>query len=260
MAPADIKKTREVGGRFLDFLCNGPIFNICIKLDKNRKLHHDERAYHDAKIKATIAQIELWCTNTPEEKSTYVKSIKQFKAAQKLINSAGVNFKMFRDIEVISTLAAYIMAKITSLHTTEVIGWFSDRDAMLNFKSDKIGNYLFTCTEHLHQTLTLNTGNEYHGKLIFGVPEKEGAMWYDSLIRIPDLLAGTLADYDYKENKLTHEKYIPIVEQLFTAEKRNIFFRVDFTPSPESARLTWHTQSDISKNLNHARKTLNPFK
>ncbi|MDH4552735.1 hypothetical protein [Pseudomonas sp. BN607] len=260
MAPVDIKKTREVSGEFLEFLSNGPVFNICIKLNKNRKLHSDERSYHNAKINSIIAQLEIWCRTTPERQSDYIQSIKKLKAVQKIINSPAPNYKQFRDIEVVSTLAAYFMAKITSRINTKLIGWFSDRDAMLSFKHDKIGNYLFTCTEYLHYTITLNSQNEYHGEITFGVPEAEGKMWYDSLIRIPDLLAGTFADYDYKDNKLTHDKYVPVVENLFTAEKRNIFFRLDFIPKPESARLTWQKQSDISDGIESPNRLLCQFK
>lgn len=184
----------------------------------------------EKKINSIIAQLEQWCITTPTERPEYLQSIKKFKNTQKLVNSPGAKPKAIRDIKIVSSLAAYLMAKLSSRTRIDIIGWFSDRDAMLNFKSEKLGHYMFDSTIYLHHALITATSNKKPSKICFGIPELEGKMWYDSLIRVPDLLAGNLADHNRKEDKLSHEKYSPIVRKLFTAEKRNIFFRIDFSP------------------------------
>jgi hypothetical protein len=245
MAPTDIKKTKRVTDEFLKFLSDGPVFNICIQLDRQRKLYADEREYHQSKIESIISQLEYWCESTPEGRSGYLQSIKKFRNAGKLMQSPGINLKTFRDIEVVSTLAAYLMAKTASTIDIEFISWLSDRDAMLDFKTDKLGHYMLDCTRYLYHSLCVNCGVNNHGKALFGLPEREGKMWYDSINRIPDLLAGTFADYEYELNKLSHKKYVPIVEKLFSAEKRNLFFRIDFNPKLKSSRLTWSVKHDV---------------
>lgn len=239
MAPSDLKKTKEVDLRFLNFLSQGPVFNICIELDKNRRLHTNEREYHLEKLNSSILQLEKWCISTPSGRDRFLRDIKKFKNAELLVKSPGANLKAFRDIELVSTLAAYLMAKISTAIDIDVVAWLSDRDAMFNFKSAKLGHYMLDCTKYLYHVLATNSGARSQAQLCFGIPEVEGRMWYDTINRIPDLLAGAFADYNYKENKLSHDKYVSIIERLFVAEKRNLFFRIALTPEIQASRLTW---------------------
>lgn len=48
-------------------------------------------------------------------------------------------------------------------------------------------------------------------QFIFPEPEKSGKNHFDELIRIPDYLAGTLADFDVSSNKFSKDKYDTIL-------------------------------------------------
>ncbi|WP_233112718.1 hypothetical protein [Aggregatibacter actinomycetemcomitans] len=51
-------------------------------------------------------------------------------------------------------------------------------------------------------------------------------MWFDELVRLPDFIAGTLADYNKEENEFSHDKFIPLFEKVFTNENKNLIFNV----------------------------------
>lgn len=239
LAPADIKKTRRVNPEFLKLLANGPIFSISIKLDRERKLYSDERVYHKKKNEMLIGQLRYWTNSTPAGKNKYRKMIKVLQNLDHIISGAGANLKAVRDIEIVSTLAAYLMCEVTRLTNVELIGWFSDRDALLNFKATKLGHFIFELVDLYYYVFCATEQIESKGKLVIGMPETTNKVWYDSLIRIPDLLAGTFADYDYEKNISTHDKFIPVIEQLFVAETRNLFFKINFDGGLRAGRLTW---------------------
>lgn len=244
MAPADLKKIRSVRGDFITFLKDGPIFNISIQLDRERKLFQDERLYHRKKLEMMIGQLEYWCETTPAGTETYKKFIKTLLQLEKIIQGPGGNLKAVRDIEIVSKLAAYLMADITSRANIELIGWLSDRDALLSFKAAKLGNFMLDLTSFYYHVFCQLSNESEKAKLVMGLPGNDNKVWYDNLIRVPDLLAGTLADYDYKNNSSTHGKFISVIENLFVSERRNIFFRIDFKPHLAAVRLTWDLADD----------------
>lgn len=239
MAPADLKKIRSVKAEFLDLLASGPIFNISIKLDRERKLHSNERVYHKKKIEMFIGQLEYWIQSTPAGKNKYQELVKVLRNLDHIVSGSGANLKAIRDIEIVSTLTAYLMCEVTRLTNVERIGWFSDRDALLNFKAAKLGHFMFELVDLYYYVFCSSEQIDSAGKLVIGMPETANKVWYDTLIRIPDLLAGTFADYDYENNISTHDKFIPVIEKLFVSEARNLFFKINFNGGLQAGRLTW---------------------
>ncbi|WP_312271587.1 hypothetical protein [Pseudomonas sp.] len=244
LAPADLKKIRKVKKEFIHFLASGPVFNINIKLDRDRKLHTDERLYHRRKIEMLIAQLEHWAKTTPAGIDNYKRQIKMLRNLDLIVNSSGGNLKAIRDIEIVSSLAAYLMSEVTSRTNVEVIGWFSDRDALLNFKAAKLGNLIFEMVDLYYYALCYNLNESSKADLIIGLPEEKNSVWYDTLIRIPDLLAGTFADFDYENNVLSHDKFVSVVDGLFLAEKRNLFYNINFGDKLSAGRMMWGLRHD----------------
>lgn len=239
MAPADLKKIRSVKPEYLDFLAKGPVFNISIKLDRDRRLLEDERAYHLEKAKLMIRQLQYWIKTTPTHKNNHKRLIKLFERFASLSKGAGANLRVLRDLEIVTSLTAFLLCEVTRFASVDKIGWFSDRDSLLTYKSNIIGDYAFEMVNLLYYVFCQNEDIDAEGKLVFGVPERSNKVWYDDLVRIPDLIAGTLADYDYVNNISTHEKFIPVIESLFLSEHRNVFFKIDFKPTLNASRMTW---------------------
>lgn len=227
LSPRDLKKSRSVSPNFIKFLSSGPVLNIGVVLNKKRRLHSDEKRYYEVKFEMMVKQLEHWCRTTPEASEHYNDLISKLEVLRNSVISPGANMKVIRDIEVLATLAAYIMFEISKLTDVQRIGWFSDRDSMLSFKAAKLKSpFILDMVHHLYYLFCESEGIDSKGKLVLGVPRNgsDGTVWYDSFNRIPDVLAGTLADYHYEKNRNSHGKYIPVVEEVLTSRERNLFF------------------------------------
>jgi len=248
MAPSDLKKVRSVNDTFISFLKEGPVFNITLILDRERRMHSDEKLYHISRIDAMIGMLEYWCTSTPNAEQRYKKTIKELKQLKQLVKSSKLNLRLLRDIEIIASLAAYFLTEVSERANVEIIAWLSDRDSMLTFKHKFIGDYMLEQVSKLYHTLCVNSDVDPKGKLILTKPETVGKLAYDSFVRVPDYIAGTLADFDFDKQKASHPKFDTIRDGVFAAEKRNIFYKVFFHPNFQAHRLMWGAQEgDTSK-------------
>lgn len=248
----DLKKSRKVNKEFIDYIKNGPVFNISISLDRKRRLHSDEKLYHETRFSMMIEMLEHWCITTPEGKENYIELIDKIKHLKDTVKSPGSNLKVIRDIEILSSLAAYIMFEITNVIDIELIGWFSDRDSLLSYKAGKFKSpIIFDFIHHLYFMFCENENEKIKskGKLVMGIPESgsDGKVWYDSFNRIPDLIAGTFADYDHKKQVCSHNKFVPIIDEIFTNSSKNLFFDVKFSKDIYTVeRMVWGQKDKIA--------------
>lgn len=248
IAPSDIKNVGSVSDRFISFLKEGKAFSITLILDRERRMFSDEKFYHLSRIDSQIGMLEYWCQSTPKGKENYQATIKQLNEVKRLVNSNSLNLRLFRDIEIVGSLAAYLLTEISIKAKPEKIAWLSDRDSMLTFKNKTIGNYMFDQVSHLYHTLCSNSGIDSSNRLLFGKPETSGKLFYDSLIRVPDYIAGTMADYDFEKQVSSHTKFDQIRDGAFAVERRNISYRLFFHPNMHAHRLTWGiAESETSK-------------
>ncbi len=244
IAPADIKKVKSVSDEFITFLSSGPVFNISFILDRERRMHSDERSYHLHRLESMIRLLEYWCKSTPEGKENYQKRILELNKAKDLINSPGVNLRIFRDIEIVAQLAAFLLAEISMAADVEIISWLSDRDSMLTFKNKIIGDYMLEQVASTYHVLCGNNGVDSSEKLLLPKPELEGDNFYDSFIRIPDYISGTLADFDFEKNKSSRPKFEKVKNGTFSEESRNIIYQLFFHPNFRAYRIPWEVESD----------------
>lgn len=247
----DIKNTSHVSDSFIRLLTDHPILSISILLNKDLKLFTEEKDYFLKKLEGYIKMLEYWMNKEPQKKSKYKNKIKSFRKLEKLI-SQGVGLKIMRQIEIVSTLTSYLMVEITKLiPNIELIGWFSDRDPLLGYKEKELEiSVARDFVQSAYHVLCMMEGcNE--AKIVFAIPENSGLMWYDELIRLPDYIAGALADYDMVNNKCSHDKFIPIIEKVFTNERRHLFFKLQIdmkdSASMECVRLNFSSQNNADK-------------
>ncbi|MFT8210897.1 MAG: hypothetical protein ACMZI0_10555 [Symbiopectobacterium sp.] len=239
MAPSDIKNVSSVSDEFISFLKEGPVFNISLILDRDRRMHGDERKYHLHRFESMINLFKYWCKSTPEGKDNYKKRISKLKQAKNLVSSPGVNLRLFRDIEMVANLAAYFLTEVSVSANVEIISWLSDRDNMLTFKHKRIGDFMLEQVSTAYHVLCINNGIGPAGKLLLVKPDTMGELLYDSFIRVPDYIAGTLADFDFEKQETTHSKFEKIKNGTFAEECRNISYQLFFHPNVKAHRLTW---------------------
>lgn len=222
----DIKHSDSINPEFIKFFQEFPIFNISISINKKFKLFTDEKLFSNQQISGYIKQIDHWIEN----EKNIEKYIKQKDLLIKLLgklNKKEPSFKEIRRIFFIGAITTYLMYLITSfIPKLEVIGWFSDRDTIIYYKEKELGGYLiFQYIQDLYHVFCEST-NLRQSNIAFGLPEEQGEMWFDELVRLPDFIAGTLADYNKEENEFSHDKFIPLFERVFTNENKNLIFNV----------------------------------
>lgn len=226
---ADIKSVRQVNPKFIAALEKLPLFNVSIVLNRKRRMFTDERRYFQAKIETTIRQLSVWDEATPEGRGFTSPFRTRLKRLEQVLKSSNANLKVIRDIDIVSSMAAYL-AFTVSARKGEMVTWFSDRDSMLSFMNDDEPSTLaFDLAYALHHVLCSSSGENMTGQFAFAVPESSGPVFYDPLVRIPDLICGALADYNLSTGKTSHVKFTPVLQELFTCSDRNAFYRLELT-------------------------------
>ena len=223
----DIKNLKKANPEFLSFISESEIMNISIILDKNMKLDpFNEREALKTCYKTALNQVSCWIKNEGE-KENYMRLQKAYNTLLDEVSKQGANLRNIRNIETVSNLIAYIAFQVCKSTDVETIGWFSDRDSMLNHKIAKFSMpVIFDLAHNLFHNLMSANDSDYAENFVFGLPEKTGSVWYDSFNRIPDLIAATLADYDYKNNLSSHDKFIPVIEKILTNRKKCLIYKI----------------------------------
>ncbi|HHN4441053.1 hypothetical protein [Klebsiella michiganensis] len=239
MAPTDIKHARTVSDEFISFLKEGPVFNISIILERGRRMYSDEVGYFSYRLESMILYFKNLCELYPENKEYYESRLLKIKQAKNTLNNKSTNLKLFRDIEIVASLAAYILAEVRFTANPEIITWLSDRDSMLTYRNKSIGDFMFECVNDIYNMFCLSNMVEPYGRTAFVKPEVEGELFYDSLVRVPDYIAGALSDFDFETQKTTHAKFEKIRNGTFHEEKRNLSYELFFHPKFEAQRIKW---------------------
>jgi len=84
------------------------------------------------------------------------------------------NIRLIRDIYIVASIAAYLMFEVTKNLEVEIMGWFSDRDDLLNYKSSQLDTpTIFMLTHTLYHILCENKGVDSKNNPIFFAPERK---------------------------------------------------------------------------------------
>jgi len=223
----DVKNLKRVNAEFLEFINESEILNISVVLDKNMVLDpFNEREALKTCYKTALNQVDYWIENEGQ-KENYLRLKKAYNIMLDEVSRKGANLRNIRNIEIVSNLIAYITFQVCLSSKVDVIGWFSDRDSMLTHKNGKFSMpVIFDLAYNLFHVLMSSKDENYVEKFVFGLPEQTGNLWYDAFNRIPDLIAATLADFDYKNNFCSHDKFIPVIDNVITNKEKNIIYKI----------------------------------
>lgn len=212
-APRDIKSTRTISVEFLQYINSPVAFTFTFVIDRKSKLLRDYAS--DENMLSFLAPFRDVVNNIASN-STFdagyidgvLKRSSRFEADFKNKN---FNSKLSRQIYLVSALSSLVFEYLSITKKPEYIKWISDRDALAErydgFVYD-LSYFLFLngYSQHItptHDSMTILD----KPKFIFPEPEKSGKNFFDELIRIPDYLAGTLADLDIAANVFSKDKY-----------------------------------------------------
>nr|WP_294861274.1 hypothetical protein [uncultured Fluviicola sp.] len=222
IAKKDIKSSKTVNIDFIHFLTNYPLLNISFVLKNRRKLSSQHEDYKTTLLNSFQALIDLNLArkkNFPEHSKHYEKLTKKYKCVLEQIK-IDKKVNLIADMSLITMLGAYVSAVIVEKCKPTLFGWFSDRDA-INDICDGVSSSLF------YSNLWELT--EFDGKFAYTLAKSTSDPFFDEFIRIPDYIAGTLADLDFDEMAFSKDKFKNIfINYMAENNHNNFIFEIDF--------------------------------
>lgn len=208
VAPRDLKRVRQVPPGLMQYLTNRhPItFSVSFVIDQESALLRDYlRVEHMASfIPDACGLLQMLRDNSPASGSLdpkyFDEALQRLRIFEKDLSRKQLNAKLARQIHLASGFAATMFYLVTQSTQAAYIRWISDRDKLIDHNDTVVYDlaYIyFILLSSSQQSLRPNA----HGllmldvpKIFFELPEKTGQHRFDALIRLPDYLAGTLAD------------------------------------------------------------------
>ena len=241
--PNDIKSSRKVAPEFLQYINSPVIFNISFLIDRETKLLKDYADENNMEsfllaFKDFVKQID---SNSAFYEGFVESVLKRASAFQKDFGGKNFNAKLSRQIFLVATFVSLVFYYLNKIKEPSHIAWISDRDALV----DRYDGFIYDLAYFMFLAECSSTISEVDKSkkiildkpnFVFTIPEKTGKNFYDELIRIPDYLAGTLADIDIDENEFSKDKYYTVLYHSLVNSKNHAIFHVYGDSSKLSSR------------------------
>lgn len=209
----DFKRVRTISPAMLSLLQDERFFTICIAVKKPGILTRDRVLLRQIVDRSALAMEQDRTTGAKAER------LLKMKYLQREIRKKQFNVKLLNYSILASTFAGYLTYLVASYWRATRIGWFSDRDALID-ANDAIAHSFYS---------TAVAANCYHGCSgwsgpVLGsnpAPALEGTPWSDPFTRIPDYFAGTVAGWDFDQNwLLVGDKYLVMLRDVIAESTR----------------------------------------
>ena len=219
--PVDIKHTRSVSSEFMDYIKTQAVFSFSFIVNDRQLLFGTDEAEQVKTVEQILNGWKTgfikWRDNAENEqqrdgyKDTIAKINKQLR---EIFLKKKVKDQI--DVLLITVLAAYYTASILKqLPEIQIFGWFPDRDKT-NEMCEGLAVPLFNALQY-----------EYLGarqyQFCAAKPDSRTVPFYDNENRIADIICGTIADYNLKENLISKDKFDEVLQGLMAD---NMFAKV----------------------------------
>lgn len=232
-APKDLKNTKDIPLGLVQYLtCAVPVtFSISFVLKREEGLL---RTLLDVEnmldfVPAAIAYLERRLEQYPAERTVEVheETVKRFKAFGRELASKNLNAKIARQMHLAAAASATVFNSLNFARQPKAIRWISDRDALVA-RHDAVV-YDLTYVYYMLQAEEYAMGEFEAGRPVsttladlgFEIPEQTGKHRYDEMIRLPDYLAGTLADLNSETMAMSRDKFDVVLNRVFVNSKTN---------------------------------------
>lgn len=234
VAPSDIKSSRSIPTGLIEYF-NCPVaFSVTFVLPRNSTLLRNYVSVEN--IADGLPDLEnvlrIMQANVPARSAYFEEVIARIRSFKRDIERRkGFNAKLARRVFLTAVFAAQIFKQLAVLKRPAYIRWISDRDAILDRYDGVVCDLAYT---YFLLTYGATLGGSQEGELviidkpdiIFEVPERTGVHRHDELVRLPDYLAGTLADLDIETINFTHPKFETLFKTVFINSPNNAIIRV----------------------------------
>lgn len=130
------------------------------------------------------------------------------------------SLNLLRRIFPVASFAAVVLGMLNDAKSPVNIRWISDRDAMF----DRHEGVAFDLAWLLFQIMRRRRGGVIdlrRPQITFATPGMDGRTEYAEFVRMPDFLAGTLADIKLPQLMFTHRKFPMIFDRVLVNSSNN---------------------------------------
>ncbi|MBT2786508.1 MULTISPECIES: hypothetical protein [unclassified Halomonas] len=157
--------------------------------------------------------------------------LRRAREMRESLKAKSANLQLSRQIFLVATFASVVFYYLNKVKSPSHIAWVSDRDALIDRGDGFIYDlsYFMFLAEHMRapqgkQAERSTVMDKPH--FIYPIPPKSGINDHDVLVRIPDYLAGTLADLDISANEFSKDKYYTVLEHALVNSRNHAIIHV----------------------------------
>lgn len=209
--PQDLKHTRDISDSIINYLKFPYFFSINFAFDNIKDFENCYCPNKDKLMLSTDINNLYNSLNLQIDRTTgQDELLKKIKKIKENIKSKNFNTKDYCTILCIAFLAAYVAFFISCNAKVKKLIWFSDRGLVYNFL-DGICVDLYNFFYHNMLYAPIPKPNP------FGIGKenpRDNKLWYDSLVRLADYNAGTIASYDLSKNAVDKDKHATLVQNV----------------------------------------------
>jgi hypothetical protein len=231
-APKDIKSTRTVSEGFIQYINSPVIFHITFMIDRKTKYMKDYATKENMEdflsyFREFVSEIDK---NSSFDDGFTASVIKRSYEFERDFKSKNINLKLSRQIYLVSVFVSLVFYYLNRIKNPSHIKWVSDRDAI----SKRYDGFIYDLSYFLFLSeVSQEVGNKdgtktllHKPQFIFPVKEELEGGKYDELIRIPDYLAGTLADLNMDTGEFTKDKFYTVFFDSLVGSKNHSVIQI----------------------------------
>lgn len=230
LASTDIKEKRTIAPDFIAYLREKRLFHINFIVEGLTQADgFVEGQLILESLDNASKMIDRWCDNTPDNANYFQDIKRKLTKTKNELSKKSPNYTLFREVALISLLSGYIGYLFTKHGNAQIFGWFSDRDRVVDAYNMLIAD-LFMINHH--GFCERDSINSSQTKIAFGLPKsgQSSKLWYDEMNRLPDHIAGTLADYDIESNSSSKSKFVEMLEGVIADNPYLVVLRLNLEP------------------------------
>ena len=247
-APKDLKNTNKVPLGLVQYLaCEVPVtFSVSFVMRRDAALLRNYLSVEamSALVAGAISFLDdrLSLYQDARDIDYHQSAIKRLSAFKRDLSHKNVNAKLARQIHLVAAMVATLCNMLNQAVSARAIRWISDRDALFERHDAVVSDlaYVYYLTQAIELTTPEQRETQYIGSslatLRFEIPEKTGKHRFDELIRLPDYLAGTLADLDSETMAVSKEKFDVVLHSVFVNSENNWLIQLLSTDERITAR------------------------
>lgn len=221
-SPSDLKASRTPPRGLLDYLCCPVSFSVSFLV--SRESASLRVALTQASMSSFVAALRQivadWTEAEPPNATYYGTLDRRLRMLESELARRQPSLNLLRRIFLVASFAAVVLGMINDAKSPITLRWISDRDAMF----DRHEGVAFDLAWLMFQIMRRRKGGVIdlrRPQIAFATPGMDGKTEYAEFVRMPDFLAGTLADIKLPQMMFTHRKFPPIFERVLVDSPNN---------------------------------------